>query len=78
MLKVKKEKDRNLLFHYLIINHNYTKAHFKTLLLLLLPVFGIAQDKIVTITPGMFDKVNDEASLSATDGWLFRLGNDSA
>ena len=53
------------------------KIRIKTWLLLLLPVFGLAQDKVVTITPAMFDKINDEASLNTSDAWLFRQGNDT-
>jgi len=54
------------------------KSRIKTLLLLLLPVVGMAQDKTVTVTPAMFDKINDEVVLSTSDGWLFKQGNDTA
>ena len=52
--------------------------HLLKFLLILMPVFGTAQDAVVTLTPSMFDKTTDQQFLAATDGWLFRLGNDTA
>ncbi len=53
------------------------RIYFKTLLLLLLPVFGLAQDKVVTISPAMFDKATDQVFLTTLDGWVFKQGNDT-
>jgi two-component system NtrC family sensor kinase len=53
------------------------RIYFKILLLLLLPVFGLAQDKVVTISPAMFDKATDQVFLTTLDGWLFKQGNDT-
>ncbi len=39
------------------------RIYFKTLLLLLLPVFGLAQDKVVIISPAMFNKATDQVFL---------------
>jgi two-component system NtrC family sensor kinase len=49
----------------------------KILVLLLMPVFGLAQDTVVTITPAMFDKTTDQAFLAASPQWLFKQGNDT-
>ena len=54
------------------------KNWIKILLMLFMPAFGWTQDKVVTITPAMFDKTNDEVALSSADGWLFKQGNDTA
>ncbi len=54
------------------------KTWSKTLLLLLLPLCGMAQDSVLTISPAMFDKVRDATLLSSLDGWLFKQGSDTA
>jgi two-component system NtrC family sensor kinase len=52
--------------------------HLLKFLLVLLSFFGIAQDKVIPITPAMFDKTTDQQFLGSTDGWLFKQGNDTA
>jgi two-component system, NtrC family, sensor kinase len=54
------------------------RIYLKTLLLFVLPVFGLAQEKVITITPAMFDEVRDEVPLSTMDGWIFKQGSDTA
>jgi two-component system NtrC family sensor kinase len=54
------------------------RHYINILLLLLLPVFGLAQDTVVTVTPAMFNKPTDQFFLSASDQWFFKQGNDTA
>ena len=53
------------------------KNTIKTILLLLLPVFGWAQNSIINITAEKFNKEYDSYSLGDVDGWVFHLGNDT-
>jgi len=43
-----------------------------------MPFWGMSQDTVISISPGMFDKIMDQQYLAATDGWLFKQGNDTA
>ncbi len=52
--------------------------HLLKLVLILTPILGMAQDSVVTISPAMFEKRNDQLALSDRDGWLFKPGNDTA
>ncbi len=54
------------------------RTGIRILLMLLFPVFALAQDqqKAVTIKPAMFD-ATDLIYISAMDGWIFRQGNDT-
>jgi len=54
------------------------KTSIKLVLLLLLPVFGSAQDLSVTITAAMFNKPLDNAYLAPLDSWIFKQGSDTA
>jgi two-component system, NtrC family, sensor kinase len=54
------------------------KNSVKIVLLLLLPIFGRAQDSAVTITTAMFNKPLDNAYLAPLNGWLFKQGSDTA
>jgi two-component system, NtrC family, sensor kinase len=51
--------------------------HIK-ILLLLLPVFGRAQNSVVTVSSAMFNKATEQAFLSDMSGWLFKRGNNAA
>jgi two-component system NtrC family sensor kinase len=53
------------------------KKYFKIVLLLLLPATTMAQDKIVNITPGVFNE-NGLYFIVKADGWLFKQGSDTA
>ena len=72
------EKDQSLLFNYQLINPYNMRICIKILLLLLLPVLGIAQDKVVTISPAMFDQTLDRLLMGNMDQWIFKQGNDTA
>ena len=50
----------------------------KILLLLLLPIFGLAQDSVTLISPSDFDKTSPQVYIAAMQGWIFRQGNDTA
>jgi two-component system NtrC family sensor kinase len=52
------------------------KAFFKIVLLLLLPVVGMAQDA-VNITPTLFNE-NGQYYIGTANGWLYKQGNDTA
>jgi two-component system NtrC family sensor kinase len=52
------------------------KKYFKIILLLLLPAATMAQNKIVNITPGVFNE-NGQYFIVKADGWLFKRGNDT-
>jgi two-component system NtrC family sensor kinase len=52
------------------------KNFIKILLLLLLPAAAMAQDSMVTITPGVFNE-NGQYFIVKADGWLFKQGNDT-
>jgi signal transduction histidine kinase len=53
------------------------KKWLKIILFLLSGFSVAAQDKIVTITPAMFNPIN-EILICTQDGWLFREGHDTA
>lgn len=53
------------------------KNIIKTIFILLLPVFGWAQNSIINITAEKFNKEYDSYSLGDVDGWVFHQGNDS-
>jgi two-component system, NtrC family, sensor kinase len=76
---LKKMSLPSLLFPYLTINHTDMRTGIKILLLLLFPVFSMAQaqQKAVPISPAMFN-ATDLIYLSPVDGWIFRQGNDTA
>ncbi len=54
------------------------KYLLKSILILLLPFFGWAQNTVVNITPEKFSKEIDAFNIDAADGWLFHKGNDSS
>ncbi len=54
------------------------KYLLKTVLLLILPFFGWAQNMVVNITPEKFSKNEDILNISNTAGWIFHQGNDSS
>jgi signal transduction histidine kinase len=54
------------------------KYLLKSVLILLLPFFGWAQNTVVNITPEKFSKEIDAFNIDAADGWLFHKGNDSS
>ena len=54
------------------------KNLIKILVLVLIPVLALAQEKVVTITPSMFEKETDQAYITTEDGWLFINGKDTA
>jgi signal transduction histidine kinase len=49
----------------------------KILLLLLLPVLGMAQDSVTLISPSDFSKTSGYVYVATMDGWVFREGNDT-
>ncbi|MES2331810.1 MAG: ATP-binding protein [Bacteroidota bacterium] len=54
------------------------KYLFRTVLILILPFFGWAQNTVVNITPEKFSKEINAFNIDAADGWLFHKGNDSS
>ncbi len=54
------------------------KYLLKSILILLLPFFGWAQNTVVNITPKKFSKEIEAFNIDAADGWLFHKGNDSS
>jgi hypothetical protein len=66
---------------YYSITHKLNKKlmkHILRLMLIFSPILGMAQEPAVTISAANFDKATDRVSLGAYDGWLFKLGNDTA
>ena len=53
------------------------KYLLKSILVLLLPFFGWAQNTVVNITSEKFSKEIDAFPIDAADGWVFHKGNDT-
>ena len=71
-------RGQNLLFNYQNKLNQRMKYLVKVLLFLLLPLFGWAQNTVVNITPGKFNKNVDLFDIDNADGWIFHKGNDSS
>lgn len=54
------------------------KYLLKSVLLLILPFFGWAQNTVVNITPEKFNKEINAFNIDAIDGWVFHKGNDTS
>jgi signal transduction histidine kinase len=68
----------NLLYNYQFKLNQLMKYLLKSVLILLLPFFGWAQNTVINITPEKFSKEIDAFNIDAADGWLFHKGNDSS
>ena len=53
------------------------KRFFKIVLLLLLPVAGMAQETVANISQAVFNE-RDQYYIGTANGWLFKQGNDTA
>ncbi|MBC7508141.1 MAG: hypothetical protein H7320_05230, partial [Ferruginibacter sp.] len=52
------------------------KFILKIVLLLFIPLIGLAQDSVIIITSEDFSKNFDSYALASADGWVFHKGND--
>jgi signal transduction histidine kinase len=61
----------------MIRHYNYIKQIRILLFLLLTAISGLAQEKVVNLSPDMF-MGNQEIQLASLEGWVFKKGNDKA